>query len=256
MYDTTDNKFKMWYIGLGCSNSTCSGTSDYRFRVLYSESFDGINWSSPVVSLNNGLPSDFDSELVYAPHVIKIGTEYWMFYGGNNYSSGTFFLFSQDIGLAKSNDGINFTKFSGNPVILNGVNGSWNNLGSNYPSSIIYHDTLRIYYSGMQDSILNFTPNIGYSYLDSILTSIKDNQVNAKLDLFPNPTNDIFTIRAKNKLITRVEVYNYTGKLEMVQTSFPSMNIKIDSSILPKGNYIALIYNENQLIQSKKLIIN
>ena len=99
MYDTSENKFKMWYIGLGCSNPTCSGESDYRFRVLYSESLDGVCWSPAVMVLDNGSLFDFDSELIYAPHVIKMGEEYWMFYGGNNYSSGTFFLFSQKIGL-------------------------------------------------------------------------------------------------------------------------------------------------------------
>ena len=256
MYDSINNIFKMWYIGLGCSNPTCSGASDYRFRVLYSESVNGIDWSPPVVSLNNGSPTDFDSELVYAPHVIKMGTEYWMFYGGNDYSSGTFFLFTQSIGLATSTNGINFTKFSGNPVISGGTNGTWNNMGSNYPSSIVYHDTLRVYYSGMQDSVINFVPNIGYSFLDSILTNIKENPPNTEIALYPNPSNGLFTLNVKNELITRIAVYDYTGKLQMNKPFAPSKKIQLDTSSLPKGSYIVLIYNEKQLFQSKRLIIN
>ena len=64
----------------------------------------------------------------------------------------------------------------------NGANGSWDHLGTNYPSSIIYKDTLRIYYSGMQDSLFNFTPNIGYVYLDSTFTSVYlNNNLNNQL---------------------------------------------------------------------------
>ena len=138
MYDETINTFKIWYIGLGCSNSNCTGISDFRYRILYSESLDGINWSPPVLSLDIGSIGDFDSKLIYAPHVIKIGVDYWMFYGGNTFISGTFSLFSQKIGLAISADGINFSKILNNPIITNGSNGTWDYLGTNYPSSIVY----------------------------------------------------------------------------------------------------------------------
>ena len=182
MYDSISNTFKIWYIGLGCSNPNCIGISDFRYRILYSESLDGINWSPPVLSLDIGSIGDFDSKLIYAPHVIKIGDDYWMFYGGNTFISGTFSLFSQEIGLAISTNGINFTKISNNPIITNGSNGTWDYLGTNYPSSIIYKDTLRIYYSGMQDSLFNFTPNIGYAYLDSTFTSVYlNNNLNNQL---------------------------------------------------------------------------
>ena len=105
-----------------------------------------------------------------------------MFYGGNTFISGTFSLFSREIGLAISTNGINFTKISNNPIITNGSNGTWDYLGTNFPSSIIYKDTLRIYYSGMQDSLFNFTPNIGYAYLDSTFTSVYlNNNLNNQL---------------------------------------------------------------------------
>ena len=172
MYDVSSNIFKMWYIGLGCSSVNCAGISDFRYRILYSESLDGINWSSPVLSLDIGNSGDFDSKLIYAPYVVKFVNEYWMFYGGNTFSSGTFPFFSQKIGLATSIDGINFTKISNNPIIVNGPNGTWDHLGTNYPSAIIYKDTLRVYYSGMQDSLFNFNPSIGYFYLDSTITSV------------------------------------------------------------------------------------
>jgi len=170
MYDSIAGKFKMWYIGFGCGNPTCTGTGALRHRILYTESNDGINWSPSTLVLDIGTTGEFDAAQVYAPHVIKMGNQYWMIYSGHKISSSSnFCLFSMDIGLATSNDGINFNKSTSNPIIPKGTTGSWNNLGSNYPGSIIYKDTLRVYYSGMQDSTVNFIPQIGYSYLDSNL---------------------------------------------------------------------------------------
>ncbi|MEE2954257.1 MAG: hypothetical protein VX347_03700 [Bacteroidota bacterium] len=182
IYDSISNTLKIWYIGVGCSNPNCNGVSDFRYRVLYSESIDGINWSSPILALDVGNSGDFDSKLIYAPYVIKMGVTYWLFYGGNTYSSGIFSLFSQKIGLAVSIDGINFTKISNNPIITNGSIGTWDQLGCNFPSAIIYKDTMRVYYSGMQDSLFNFNPNIGYFYLDSTFTSVYlNNNLDAQL---------------------------------------------------------------------------
>ena len=107
-------------------------------------------------------------------------------------------LFSQEIGLAISTNGINFTRISNNPIITNGSNGTWDYLGTNYPSSIIYKDTLRIYYSGMQDSLFNFTPNIGYAYLDSTFTSV---YLNNNLDV--PKTKKITKTMGKNRQTSR-----------------------------------------------------
>jgi len=257
IYDSISSIFKIWHIGLGCSNSICSGISDFRYRILYSESIDGINWSSPILALDIGNSGDFDSELIYAPYVIKMGNEYLMFYGGNTYSSGTFPFFSQKIGLAISVDGINFTKIPNNPIITNGPNGLWDHLGTNYPSAIIYKDTLRVYYSGMQDSTFNFKPNIGYFYLDSSLTGgyLSNDFISNKITLFPNPSTNTVFLKAYSSLFDRIKIFNQTGELQIEKVFMPTNFYQINTSTLKNGFYIVSIYHEDENIRDIKMII-
>ena len=257
MYDTSTSTFKIWYIGLGCSNPSCTGILDFRYRILYSESIDGINWSTPILALDIGNSGDFDSALVYAPHVIKMGAEYWMFYGGNTYSSGTFAFFSQKIGLAISTDGINFTKIPDNPIVTNGSNGSWDHLGVNYPSAILYKDTLRVYYSGMQDSIFNFNPNIGYFYLDSSLSiGYRNNDLNSdKITLFPNPSRNTFFVKANSSTFDRIRISDQAGKLHIEKVFVPTNFYQVNTATLKNGLYIVSIYNEDENIRDLKMII-
>jgi hypothetical protein len=257
IYDSISSLFKIWHIGLGCSNPICSGISDFRYRILYSESIDGINWSSPILALDIGNSGDFDSELIYAPYVIKMGNEYWMFYGGNTYSSGTFPFFSQKIGLAVSVDGINFTKIPNNPIITNGPNGSWDHLGTNYPSAIIYKDTLRVYYSGMQDSTFNFKPNIGYFYLDSSLTGgyLSNDFIFNKITLFPNPSTNTVFLKAYSSLFDRIKIFNQTGELQIEKVFMPTNFYQVNTSTLKNGFYIVSIYHEDENIRDIKMII-
>ncbi len=42
---------------------------------------------------------------------------------------------------------------------------------------------MRVYYSGIQDSLFNFNPNIGYFYLDSSLTSTLIQEYNTNKEL-------------------------------------------------------------------------
>ena len=186
-----------------------------------------------------------------------MGAEYWMFYGGNTFSSGTFPFFSQKIGLATSIDGINFTKFSNNPIITNGSNGTWDNLGTNYPSAIIYKDTLRVYYSGMQDSLFNFNPNIGYFYLDSSLTSAYGSK-HASFDktiLYPNPSSNTAFIKTNSLLFDHIKIFDQVGKLQIDKTLEPSNLYQINTSTLKNGLYIVGIYYEGENIRDMKMII-
>ena len=257
IYDSITSTFKIWHIGLGCSNPICSGISDFRYRILYSESIDGINWSSPIVALDVGNSGDFDSKLIYAPYVIKMENEYWMFYGGNTYSSGTFPFFSQKIGLAVSVDGINFTKISNNPIITNGPNGSWDQLGTNYPSAIIYKDTLRVYYSGMQDSVFNFNPNIGYFYLDSSLTStyLNKHTIRDEIILYPNPSSNTIYIKTNSLLFDHIKIINQIGELQIEKVFMPTNFFQVNTSTLKNGLYIVNIFHEDENIRDVKMII-
>jgi len=102
--------YKMWYHGCTPDYSSCS--------IGYATSPDGVNWTkyagNPVVSGTVGS----DEASVLWPSVVKNGSTYLMWYYRNdddwNYTG---------IGLATSSDGVVWTKYSGNPVLMEGWDG-------------------------------------------------------------------------------------------------------------------------------------
>jgi len=101
-----DGKFKMWYRVMSGGKSS----------IAYAESTDGINWVKYGVVLQNGSAGEPDSVGCEDPMVIKYNDTYYMFYAGYDGSKAVTML-------AKSNDGINWTKVG---VVLDvGASGSY-----------------------------------------------------------------------------------------------------------------------------------
>lgn len=139
-----ENSYKMWYTGLG-------GNS----QIGHATSADGIHWTksatNPILSI--GLPSDFDSQQISYCTVLFHNNQFWMWYSGNN---GT----NWQIGLATSQDGINWTKNSNNPVLRIGSSGQWD-LTNVYAPIVIFDGRLfRMWYNG---SGPGFQLAIGYA---------------------------------------------------------------------------------------------
>jgi len=127
----------MWYTGL-------SGT---RANIGYTTSPDGINWTkyagNPV--LNVGSAGSWEED-VLSPCVYFDGANYHMWYEGANWPSSS-------IGYATSPDGLAWTKYAGNPVLI-GKAGNWD-----YPrveGPAIYFDgtNYHMWYSGASGSWL------------------------------------------------------------------------------------------------------
>jgi len=122
------NSYEMWYTGRDLYGV---------WRVGYLTSTDGINWTriltEPVLDVGSG--DAWDSRLLEAPFIIKEGpTSYKMWYTGRGPDD---YL---RIGYATSTDGINWTKYAGNPVLDLGTD-TWNNRYMHGPS-IIQEDGL------------------------------------------------------------------------------------------------------------------
>ena len=76
-----------------------------------STSTDGITWTHQGVVLRKGAPGTWDGSNIWCPAVWKEDTTYYMMYPASG-SSGTV------MGLATSTDGINWTKYANNPVLM------------------------------------------------------------------------------------------------------------------------------------------
>ncbi len=123
-----------------------------------------IQWSehpgNPVMDF--GPPDSWDAGTVFLPSVIKDGDTLKMWYAGSPQSP----IFSElQIGYAWSLDGVNWTRYSGNPV-LSKRPGEWDN-GPIADAVVLQDgDTLHIWYRGLADTLPPFGPGggaIGYA---------------------------------------------------------------------------------------------
>jgi len=98
-----NSSYRMWYQG---------GVSGVN-QIGYATSSDGINWVKHGIVLSPGPAGAWDSSSVGLGSVLWNGTAYLMWYTGTNGITFT----GGAIGLAISKDGLNWTKYSGNPVL-------------------------------------------------------------------------------------------------------------------------------------------
>jgi len=108
--------------------------------------------SNPVMTA--GTTGTWDSHGVSQPLVLK-ASPYAMWYAGWNVSD------VESIGYATSNDGINWTKYASNPILIPGTSGKWDDYGVYGPSVIKDGSTYKMWYAGF--SYANSLAQIGYA---------------------------------------------------------------------------------------------
>lgn len=132
-------QFWMYFTGQSCSS--CAG------QIGRAVSNDGTNWtfdSSPLIS---GTASTWDSSGVGSPDVIENpnGTGYLMYFSGGSGGFGY-------IGMASSPDGVNWTEYSGNPV-LSPTSSAWDSQHVAAPTVLYDNGSWTMYYHGTTSSI-------------------------------------------------------------------------------------------------------
>ncbi len=145
--------FLMWYGG---SNTTNSGGA-----IGLATSKDGISWvkysGNPV--LERGL-SGPDQSYMASPYVIKLTTQYWMWYTGRNTTYPEPNSVARIL-AATSYDGITWTK-APSPAITPSSNSTVWDSGSVYSASVIFDGTnFGIWYTGTNQSYM--MPQIGFA---------------------------------------------------------------------------------------------
>ena len=128
--------YKMWYTG-----RDASGTN----RIGYATSLNGTDWTkdenNPVFDV--GAPGSWEDKHVLYPAVIKDGGTYKMWYTGWNITTETV-----QIGYATSNDGISWTRYSGNPILTWGPPASWDETAVYAASVLLDAGIYHMWYSG------------------------------------------------------------------------------------------------------------
>ena len=139
--------YVMYY---GASKGDFSDTNNVNiFRVT---SIDGIEWNrNSVPVLKPGKKGNWDSVKVETPHVIKLTDgKYFMFYAGNNVpdTEGGF-----QMGVAISDDGVKWEKYSKNPILKLGSKGDFDELSIFEPSVLFKDNEYYMWYAGMSNKL-------------------------------------------------------------------------------------------------------
>lgn len=165
-----NDTLKMWYVGSGWLNASDDCP---HVRIGYAWSLNGIDWNefeeNPVLDLGSD-STDFDFDGTETPTVIydqtaPVNERYKMWYGGRN--SRCMPINDHKLGYATSPNGIEWTKYEGNPVFQAGPAESWFNSFVSSPCVVKIGDIYQMWFTA-PDLILNGQPtdghgNIGYA---------------------------------------------------------------------------------------------
>lgn len=136
-----DSIYHMWYWGATDNN--------FGYEAIgYAISPDGINWTkdtnNPV--LEPGPEGAWDDHLIHGCSVILHDSIFHMWYNGH---SGQDIEKNWGIGYATSPDGINWSKDTNNPVMVQGQVGEWDELEIELNSVIHDGDNFQMWYDGI-----------------------------------------------------------------------------------------------------------
>ena len=199
-----------------------------------------------IIDKNNPIlePGDFgewDDYAVFSPKILRLGGGYLMFYNG----SKSFNPKEYHVGLAISADGINWEKYSSNPIFSPSKD-SWDSnfveLGSVHFANSLGEpgDTLYMYYASGGDSQSTYDRRIGLAKSELVLPYKGLLFNHAKIDfgnLKPGAATDTITVTLKNGNY-------YPVKIKSISNSKPEFKL-LDLPDLP------IILSENDSIKFK-----
>ena len=183
-----DDTFRLYYLGLGLVDDV------FAHWVALATSTNGYQWQRDSIVFS---PSFTGKEAtgIACPAVIKQNNEYLLFYSMVELPYDSFANIERGtIGLAKSADGINFTRVSSKPILNHGPAGSYYESGLFAPSTLLKDDSLYLYFSSVvyEPGIGRFEPFIGYAKAPLFPACIelrkgKDNFSFKLMQNYPNP---------------------------------------------------------------------
>lgn len=156
--------------------------SDNEYKIGLATSTNMTTWTeysgNPVMTI--GVSGEWDDTRVVPEHIEKIGSTYYLYYGGWNGSN-------YRVGIATSTDLHTWSRYACNPIIGLGGSGSWDEyLAGDHCSLVNVNNDWWVYYTGV---------NVGQIKGSIGLTYLKDG--NCKF-----PISDMATCSVSNNIIT------------------------------------------------------
>ncbi|MFA6924480.1 MAG: T9SS type A sorting domain-containing protein [Bacteroidales bacterium] len=234
LWDSATNQYMMWYSGVN---------KNWLIQTGLATSPDGLNWTkypgNPVIT--HGLAGSYDDMWVAVPSVIKRNNQFEMWYNAFNSISAYDTLY---ICYATSPDGINWTKFAGNPLFNTYTAPSDTNIDKSGPWACdVVYDAKENNYK------MWYETKAGFCFATSpVSTGITNKTLNDNFhfEIFPNPANDKIVIDIKNFNLSEnfdIDIYSIDGRLLFQQKAVKGKN-EIDIHYLSNGIYFLKLNNE------------
>lgn len=188
--------YKMWYCGENTNINFTDISQMYFFKIFYTTSNDGFHWT-PSQAVLIPTPNASDTFMDCMPNVVKSGSTYYMYYWGMGWT------FDGNIFLAKSSDGVNWTKYPSNSApypVLNASRGNYSSAILPLSASFINNTFYEFYVNetGLLDSSL---------YLATSNDGISFNVANGVHSVFSAPVPVAGSVKYLNSINTFFMVY-------------------------------------------------
>ncbi|MCW8803295.1 MAG: T9SS type A sorting domain-containing protein [Ignavibacteriaceae bacterium] len=242
--------YKMWYSGLAGSTDTIS--------IGYAVSTDGITWQRDTVNnpiLSPGSAGQWDDFNIFAPRVIILDNVYYMYYGAARESFGQY-----RVGLATSTDGLDWDKYSNNPVLKPSQSG-WDNGEVETGCVVQMGDTLYMWYDGSNSGTYHWQIGLATSSLVSSVeqeTTLPTEYILSQN--YPNPFNPSTKIKysvpqSSNVVIKVFDILgNEIETLVNEEKSVGTYEITWYAENLPSGVYFYQL-KAGSFIETKKMVL-
>jgi predicted GH43/DUF377 family glycosyl hydrolase len=246
LWDSATNQYMMWYSGVN---------KNWIIQTGLATSPDGLNWTkypgNPVIT--NGQPQSYDDMWVAVPSVIKRNNQFEMWYSSFNSVAAWDTIF---ICYATSPDGINWTKFAGNPLLNTFTLPSDTTIdkGGPWACDVVYDPNANNYKMWYETSA-------GFCFATSNVTTDISNFIPVKKNeifIYPNPSSDVLTIENLSGYFSEgdyFELYDNLGKKIYSAALNKKSSVIINMLKYPSGQYFVKVINGINMYTEKIEII-
>lgn len=245
IYDDSSGEYKMWYNGID--------TATWKIEIGLATSPDGINWTkdanNPVIS--SGYWGQYDDMWLGTPAVLHENGLYELWYSATSttsYNAVTEKFDTVSICYATSADGVNWTKFAGNPLFNTYTTpfDSVTEAGGPWACDVVFipgDNKYKMWYETFAG--ICFATSVITTSLPFISTLKSEDII-----LYPNPSNGNFNIILP-EFPAMIRIINAEGKIISEMFS-EKEKISIQSNLSP-GIYFLEIETEKNAF-SKKIV--
>lgn len=250
LYDDIMNEYKMWYNGIN--------TSTWQLKIGFATSTNGVNWiryaNNPVLSI--GTSGSYDDMWLGTPSVIFHNNIYHIWYSStsaSSYNESTGGFDTLNICYAISEDGIDWTKNSSNPL--------FNTFSLPYNSEIDSKGPWApdvVFNSNTNNYMMWYETEAGFSFASAPEEQVNDIEIikNNIISIYPNPFHNIAIITIDDVLVnSSLVIYRIDGKEVFRREHISDNKILINGIDFSKGIYLLKI-TSNSKVYSQKFVIN